>query len=56
MNEVQDGPLHFPEKDHLRQTKTMDEVVHNAKLATAKEHNMTLWQGIKLYPKAIAWR
>ena len=20
-----------------------------------KEHNMTLWEGIKLYPKAIGW-
>lgn len=55
MADIQDGPLHFPEKDQLRHTKTMDEVVHNAKLATDKEHNMTLLQGIKLYPKAIAW-
>jgi hypothetical protein len=28
---------------------------HDARLATEKEHNMTLWQGIKLYPKAVAW-
>lgn len=26
-----------------------------AKTATEKEHKMTLWQGIRLYPKAIAW-
>ena len=53
--EVKDAPLHFPEKDHLRHSKAMDEVVNNARLATEKEHNMTLWQGIKLYPKAIGW-
>jgi SP family general alpha glucoside:H+ symporter-like MFS transporter len=32
-----------------------DSMVANARAATEKEHNMTLWQGIKLYPKAIAW-
>ncbi|KAH7125589.1 maltose permease MAL61 [Dendryphion nanum] len=34
---------------------TMDKVLYNAKAATEKEHNMTLWQGIKLYPKAVGW-
>jgi hypothetical protein len=33
----------------------MNEVIHNAKSATDKEHKMTLWQGIKLYPKAVGW-
>jgi SP family general alpha glucoside:H+ symporter-like MFS transporter len=50
-----DAPLHFPAKDDLAHTKSMNEVIHNAKNATEKEHNMTLWQGIKLYPKAVAW-
>ncbi len=50
-----DAPLHFPAKDDLAHTKSMNEVIHNAKIATDKEHNMTLWQGIKLYPKAVAW-
>ncbi|OTA90408.1 hypothetical protein M434DRAFT_370334 [Hypoxylon sp. CO27-5] len=31
------------------------DIIRNAKLATEKEHKMTLWQGINLYPKAIAW-
>ncbi|RYP35578.1 hypothetical protein DL766_002435 [Monosporascus sp. MC13-8B] len=31
------------------------DVIRNAKLASEKEHKMTLMQGIKLYPKAIAW-
>ena len=47
--------LHFPPKDDLAHTKTMNEVIHNARSATDKEHKMTLWQGIKLYPKAVAW-
>jgi SP family general alpha glucoside:H+ symporter-like MFS transporter len=34
---------------------TMDKVLHNAKAATEKERKMTLWQGIKLYPKAVGW-
>lgn len=31
------------------------QILQNAKLATDKEHKMTLLQGIKLYPKAVAW-
>lgn len=30
-------------------------LIRNAKAATDKEHKMTLWQGIKLYPKAVGW-
>ncbi|KIW20214.1 hypothetical protein PV08_00789 [Exophiala spinifera] len=48
-------PLHFPEKDHLAHTKSVDEIVLNASRATDKEHKMSLWQGIKLYPKAVGW-
>lgn len=50
-----DAPLHFPEKDHLKQTESNEKVMHDAKAATDKEHDMTLLQGIKLYPKAVAW-
>ncbi|KAI1455558.1 sugar transporter [Annulohypoxylon moriforme] len=39
----------------LREAQTMADVIKSAKLATEKEHKMTLMQGIKLYPKAIAW-
>jgi MFS transporter, SP family, general alpha glucoside:H+ symporter len=49
------APLHFPPKDDLAHTKSMNEVIHNARSATDKEHKMTLWQGVKLYPKAVAW-
>jgi SP family general alpha glucoside:H+ symporter-like MFS transporter len=38
--------------DHKR---AAHRVVNDARLATEKEHNMTLLQGIKLYPKAIGW-
>lgn len=30
-------------------------LAQDAKAATEKEHKMTLLQGIRLYPKAIAW-
>ncbi|KAK3402467.1 hypothetical protein B0T20DRAFT_609 [Sordaria brevicollis] len=39
----------------LQQIQTSERIIQNAKVATDKERNMTLWQGIKLYPKAIAW-
>lgn len=45
--------LHFP--DNLEHTKSTAEIIHNAKKASDNEHAMTLWQGIKLYPKAVAW-
>jgi len=48
-------PLHFKPEDRLSESKEMNEVTRNAKSATDKEHSMTLWQGIKLYPKAVAW-
>ncbi|KAH8827109.1 MFS transporter [Flagelloscypha sp. PMI_526] len=30
-------------------------VFDDAKKATESEHKMSLWQGVKLYPKAVAW-
>lgn len=30
-------------------------LIRDAKAATEKEHNMSLWQGLKLYPKAVGW-
>ncbi|KAK2627374.1 hypothetical protein QTJ16_003340 [Diplocarpon rosae] len=49
------GPLHFPPEDELAHTKSMNAVIHNARNATEKEQSMTLWQGLKLYPKAVGW-
>lgn len=36
-------------------SKTHATIIEHARNAAEKEHNMTLMQGIKLYPKAIAW-
>lgn len=41
--------------DEAARVKAMDHVIHSAKIATEKEHKMTLLQGIRLYPKAIFW-
>ncbi|XXH03286.1 hypothetical protein Hte_009684 [Hypoxylon texense] len=35
--------------------ETLRDVIRSARLATEKEHRMTLWQGLRLYPKAVAW-
>ncbi|KAH7089624.1 general substrate transporter [Paraphoma chrysanthemicola] len=43
---------HDHDADHKR---AADRVITDARNATEKEHNMTLLQGIKLYPKAIGW-
>lgn len=32
-----------------------NETLNEAKVATDKEHKMTLMQGLRLYPKAVAW-
>ncbi|MCJ1355144.1 MAG: hypothetical protein MMC33_005135 [Icmadophila ericetorum] len=47
--------LPSPTEDQLQQITTMNAVTRNAKSATDKEHRMTLLQGIRLYPKAVAW-
>ncbi|KAL9625689.1 MAG: hypothetical protein Q9160_000007 [Pyrenula sp. 1 TL-2023] len=48
-------PPQSPPEDHHVHTRSMSVVIKNAKTATEKEHAMTLLQGIKLYPKAVAW-
>ena len=55
VHEVSSPEIHFPAKDHVAPGKEMNEVTRNAQTATDKEHKMTLWQGIRLYPKAVAW-
>jgi SP family general alpha glucoside:H+ symporter-like MFS transporter len=54
---VNDVPVfvELPPEDHQHDMKSMNEVIQNAKFATDKEHQMSLWQGIKLYPKAVGW-
>ncbi|KAJ4415894.1 hypothetical protein N0V82_007088 [Gnomoniopsis sp. IMI 355080] len=51
------GP-HDPEKDGLVDElhgDQMDKILAGAKSAATKEHNMTLLQGLKTYPKAVFW-
>jgi len=55
MNDEHGKPRHFPVDDELPPAETTEEITLNAKNATEKEHSMTLMQGIRLYPKAIAW-
>lgn len=47
-----DGKHHIStEKGH----GVMNEMTANARRATEKEQKMSLIQGVKLYPKAVAW-
>ncbi|GAB1313773.1 Alpha-glucoside transport protein [Madurella fahalii] len=40
---------------HITRLNATERVIQAAKTATEKEQKMTLLQGIRLYPKAIAW-
>ncbi|KAI1633362.1 alpha glucoside transporter [Biscogniauxia mediterranea] len=42
-------------EDYDHPVKPVSDIIRSARLATEKERKMTLLQGIKLYPKAIAW-
>ncbi|KAH8712212.1 general substrate transporter [Phaeosphaeriaceae sp. PMI808] len=54
--DIKATPTPHPEHDHDGTHKrAADRVINDARLATEKEHNMTLMQGIRLYPKAIGW-
>lgn len=48
-------PARAPTGDEMEANNTKEETMLNAKAATEKEQNMTLLQGIRLYPKAIGW-
>jgi hypothetical protein len=39
----------------LGPSKAHQNVIHGARLAAEKEQRMSLIQGIRLYPKAVAW-
>jgi len=36
-------------------SKTHRTIIEHARAAASKEQSMTLWQGLKLYPKAVGW-
>lgn len=42
--------------DSIAQRNTaFSTIADDAQTATAKEHSMSLWKGLKLYPKAVGW-
>lgn len=42
-------------QDQITRLKATERVIQGAKTATEKENSMSLAQGVRLYPKAIAW-
>lgn len=50
---VHQQPLYEEHEQHHK--GAADKIINDARMAADKEHNMTLWQGVKLYPKAIGW-
>lgn len=50
-----DGEKDQDDHSHIMRLNATDRVIQAAKTATEKEQKMTLLQGIRLYPKAIAW-
>ncbi|KAI1463895.1 sugar transporter [Daldinia caldariorum] len=49
------GTAPVPVATSKEKHETMDDIIRSARLASEKEHRMTLLQGLRLYPKAIAW-
>ncbi|KAG6016999.1 hypothetical protein E4U54_008655, partial [Claviceps lovelessii] len=43
------------DQSHSDPSKSHRNIVENARAAAAKEQHMTLGQGLRLYPKAVAW-
>lgn len=50
-----EDPISSPSPDRPNSTSSMSKMVQDAKAATDKEQSMTLLQGIRTYPKAVAW-
>ncbi len=51
----QTPPIHFAADHDLQDTQDARDLKRDAKAATEKEQKMTMIQGIRLYPKAVAW-
>ncbi|KAF7330070.1 MFS general substrate transporter [Mycena kentingensis (nom. inval.)] len=50
-----DGALHFAEEHKVKRDARSAQMIQDAKSATTKEHQMSLLDGLRIYPKAIAW-
>lgn len=48
-------PTPSPTPERSNSTSSVSKMVRGAKAATDKEQKMTLLQGIRTYPKAVAW-
>lgn len=48
-------PSPSPTPDRANSTSSASRMVQGAKAATDKEQKMTLLEGIRTYPKAVAW-
>ena len=49
------APVTSGHGDEIDRVKAAEQLLHEAEEATASEHRMGLWQGLKTYPKASAW-
>lgn len=52
---VDEALRHYHSAENPTSDSSMTKVIQNAKAATEKEQKMSLMQGIRLYPKAVAW-
>ena len=52
---VDEGLRQYTSTEDPTSDSSMTKVIQNAKAATEKEQKMSLMQGIRLYPKAVAW-
>jgi SP family general alpha glucoside:H+ symporter-like MFS transporter len=52
---VDEALRHYHSTEGHGSDSSMTKVIQNAKAATEKEQNMSLMEGFKLYPKAVAW-
>ena len=50
-----DDEIEIANSDGRHDEHAHSKTIHRAKAATDKEHKMSLWQSIQIYPKAIGW-
>lgn len=50
-----DEMVHDPTISDIDKIKALETLILEAEAGTNAEHSMTLWQGLRTYPKASAW-
>ncbi|KAF2878523.1 general substrate transporter [Massariosphaeria phaeospora] len=53
--EIQPSGVPEEKGGYIGHQSARDKITNDARLATEKEHSMTLMQGVRLYPKAVGW-